>query len=436
MKIHDLKFRGIGPFETEQHVDFDALGRAGMFLLEGPTGVGKSTIIDAVVFALYGGVASKASDDGRLVSDFRRLGEEPYVEMVFSCANGVFRVRRTPGYWRPKARSKDPQAVTFESPGAVLVKLSHAGDADGLTIGSRSAEVGVAIRDAVGLDKEQFVSTIVLPQGQFATFLRAGSKDRRPILQKIFRTHDYEKLQQRLKDAGRVAGERRRTAQEVLTAALNNFRGAVNAQQEAALAGVTAETARDDVRGSVAAAIEALSAMHASAAAAASAASAADGAAQEAMAAVDARIAVRDELAAALHRRAELDAQEAAVQRRREELEDDARAARVADAVAHASRATTSLADAQSGLQAATASAPAQLAALPTAGLETYADTNRRTIGSLAPVLEVERALPAKQQTGRWPAADGDESPDQRRRVDGTHHRPAAGDRRCPGTAW
>ncbi len=397
MKIHNLRFRGIGPFEAEQHVDFDALGRAGMFLLEGPTGVGKSTIIDAVVFALYGGVASKDSDDGRLVSDFRPLAEQPYVEMVFSCANGVFRVRRTPGYWRPKARSKDPQAVTFEHPGALLVKLAHPQDADGLTVGSRNADVGVAIRDAVGLDKEQFVSTIVLPQGQFATFLRAGSKDRRPILQKIFRTHHYEKLQQRLKDAGRAADAQRASAREALTAALNNFRGAVDAQQESALADIAAESSGDDIRGAVAAAVGALSTMHASAAAAHTTAAAAHESAQQALASVDARIALRDDLAAAQQRRAELDAQQAAVQRHRTDLADDERGARAADAVAHAGGTAADLAAAQAGLQDAMASAPAVLCALPIGALQEYADQNHRTIGSLAPVLEVERTLPAKE---------------------------------------
>ena len=96
MKLHALTFRGMGPFAAEQHIDFAALGEAGMFLLEGPTGVGKSTIIDAIVFALFGSVAGSDADSGRLVSHFRSPADPPFVEMVFSTAHGTYRVRRSP----------------------------------------------------------------------------------------------------------------------------------------------------------------------------------------------------------------------------------------------------------------------------------------------------------------------------------------------------
>ena len=98
MLLHRMRFAGIGPFVEPVEIDFDELGASGLFLLEGPTGSGKSTIIDAVTFALYGQVAAAGADKHRLRSDFASPTTESTVELVFSTGSGVFRVCRTPGF--------------------------------------------------------------------------------------------------------------------------------------------------------------------------------------------------------------------------------------------------------------------------------------------------------------------------------------------------
>ncbi|BDZ42220.1 hypothetical protein GCM10025865_15190 [Paraoerskovia sediminicola] len=104
MQIHSLEFQGIGPFPGRHRIDVDRLAASGIFLLEGPTGSGKSTIIDAVVFALYGGVATEAGHKDRLRSAHVDPEVETYVDLVFSVQSGDYRVRRSPEYMRPKRR--------------------------------------------------------------------------------------------------------------------------------------------------------------------------------------------------------------------------------------------------------------------------------------------------------------------------------------------
>jgi len=101
MRLERLRLRAIGPFRGNAEVDFDRLVSCGLFLLEGPTGAGKSTLIDAVVFALYGHVAGEDSDVDRMHSDFAEPGIEPFVELEFATAAGLFRVRRTPTSSKP-----------------------------------------------------------------------------------------------------------------------------------------------------------------------------------------------------------------------------------------------------------------------------------------------------------------------------------------------
>ena len=94
----------IGPFAGAEVIDFGAVGRAGLFLLEGPTGSGKSTIIDAITFALYGKVAQASADVERIHSHHADPREIPVVTLVFETQSGLFRVRRTPRFERPKSR--------------------------------------------------------------------------------------------------------------------------------------------------------------------------------------------------------------------------------------------------------------------------------------------------------------------------------------------
>jgi exonuclease SbcC len=104
MKLHRLSLTAIGPFPDRVDIDFSRLGESGLFLLEGPTGSGKSTIIDAISFALYGKVAQSSAVVERMKSDHAPPGTEPIAELVFETHRGVYRIRRTPSYQRQKKR--------------------------------------------------------------------------------------------------------------------------------------------------------------------------------------------------------------------------------------------------------------------------------------------------------------------------------------------
>jgi len=197
MQLRTMTLQAIGPFAGSHTVDFATLSSSGLFLLEGPTGSGKSTLIDAVVFALYGKVASDEASDDRLRSAFADEETESFVDLTFEVASGIYRVRRTPAYDRAKKRGSG----TVRQQASVRLWRVAPDDVDGEPASvpvTRLDEAGLEIERAVGLSRTQFVQTIVLPQGEFSKFLRAKPEDRRGLLQKIFGTEVYERMQQRL----------------------------------------------------------------------------------------------------------------------------------------------------------------------------------------------------------------------------------------------
>ncbi|ROS73373.1 AAA family ATPase [Cellulomonas sp. PhB143] len=237
MYLHSLTLQAIGPFPGRHRIDFAELGASGIFLLEGPTGAGKSTLIDAIVFALYGTVASESSSSKRLRSAHAGPEEESFVDLVFETGSGVYRVRRTPEYQRPKKRGS---GTTTQQAGVRLWRLSavpepgvdDAATADALDglgdlLSARLDEAGGEIERAVGLDRRQFVQTVVLPQGEFASFLRADPEARRGLLQRVFGTEVYERVQAQLAEMSRAArgavtdarGGVRRAAEQLVGAA-------------------------------------------------------------------------------------------------------------------------------------------------------------------------------------------------------------------------
>ena len=214
MRIHRLSFAGLGPFAGEHSIDFDALGDGALFIIEGPTGAGKSTIVDALVFALYGDVAGRDSDRQRLRSDFAESGDPSYAEVEFSTSRGLYRVRRTPEFVRPKLRG---EGTTTERPSTQVWQSTSPGHWEVLS--TRHQEADIEIFRIIGLDKAQFQQTVVLPQGQFAEFLHARSAERQVILEKIFATNMYREIQQRCdlarKDVEQRLDQCRRDVREV-----------------------------------------------------------------------------------------------------------------------------------------------------------------------------------------------------------------------------
>lgn len=192
MRILRLTMDAVGPFPGHEVIDFEAFSDAGRFLLSGPTGAGKSTIIDAIVFALYGKVSGgRDSSDSRIRSRYASEQAKTEVELIFSTSSGNYKVRRQPAYERVK---KNGKGVTKQNAKAWLFKLDEQlrEISEPLT---KTSDVGTEITRIVGLSREQFTQTVVLPQGKFAQFLRSTSKDRQDLLQELFGTAIFEDLQ-------------------------------------------------------------------------------------------------------------------------------------------------------------------------------------------------------------------------------------------------
>lgn len=219
MKIRWLRITGIGPFAGEHTVDFSAFEDSGLFLLDGPTGAGKSTLIDAITFALYGDVArTKDASKDRLRSNHISDSDPSEADLVFEVATGIYRVTRTPAYTPAGKKSQRNSKST-------LTRVVEDPDApDGWRtvepIASGPRDVGSEIPAIVGLDKDQFLQTIVLPQGKFSQFLNATSDAREQILRDIFDTQIYVDFTKALVDA---AASSKRGIEERRLAAVGAF---------------------------------------------------------------------------------------------------------------------------------------------------------------------------------------------------------------------
>ena len=219
MKIRWLRITGIGPFAGEHTVDFSAFEDSGLFLLDGPTGAGKSTLIDAITFALYGDVArTKDASKDRLRSNHISDSDPSEADLVFEVATGIYRVTRTPAYTPAGKKSQRNSKST-------LTRVVEDLDApDGWRtvepIASGPRDVGSEIPAIVGLDKDQFLQTIVLPQGKFSQFLNATSDAREQILRDIFDTQIYVDFTKALVDA---AASSKRGIEERRIAAVGAF---------------------------------------------------------------------------------------------------------------------------------------------------------------------------------------------------------------------
>lgn len=240
MKIRWLRITGIGPFAGTHTVDFSAFEDSGLFLLDGPTGAGKSTLIDAITFALYGDVArTKDASKDRLRSNHISDSDPSEADLVFEVATGIYRVTRTPAYTPAGKKSQRNSKST-------LTRVVGDPDApDGWRtvepIASGPRDVGYEIPRIVGLDKDQFLQTIVLPQGKFSQFLNATSDAREQILRDIFDTQIYVDFTKALVDA---AASSKRGIEERRVAAVSAF------ERVRALDDALSEDAHTDAPGS------------------------------------------------------------------------------------------------------------------------------------------------------------------------------------------
>ena len=189
MRPITLTMSAFGPYAAKTVIELDKLGTNGLYLITGDTGAGKTTIFDAITYALYG----EASGNTRDVNMFRSKYAEPStpteVELTFEYAQKIYTVRRNPEYDRPKARG---EGYTTEKANAEL----HYPDGRVVT---KLKEVNKAIVDIMGIDRSQFTQIAMIAQGDFLKLLLASTEDRKKIFQKIFRTQCYYQLQERLK---------------------------------------------------------------------------------------------------------------------------------------------------------------------------------------------------------------------------------------------
>ena len=221
MRPHSLRCTAFGPFAGQVEVDLDLLAASGLFLLHGETGAGKTTLLDAMGFALYGTVPGERGKAGRLRSDHAPAALRTEVQLEVTLAGRRVRITRSP----QQERSKQRGSGTTVEQARVLLEERVAGT--WTTVSTRIAEAADEILDLVGMSAEQFFQVVLLPQGEFAQFLKAKSEQRGQLLQRLFGTERFSAVEDWLA-RGRVA-----TATEVAQARSRVALGAARVAQAA-----------------------------------------------------------------------------------------------------------------------------------------------------------------------------------------------------------
>ncbi|OQQ31026.1 ATP-dependent dsDNA exonuclease [Prescottella equi] len=200
MRLHDLQVTAFGPFAETVTVDFDELGADGLFLLHGQTGAGKTTILDAVAFALYGTVPGARKEGKRLLSDHAAAGSVPAVTLEATIGGRRIRITRSPEYQRAKKRGT---GTITENAKATLAWL----DGDGENL-SRIPDIAREVERLLGMTADQFFQVVLLPQGEFAKFLRADNEERGKLLEKLFDTTRFKAVEEWFVDRKRASDAR------------------------------------------------------------------------------------------------------------------------------------------------------------------------------------------------------------------------------------
>lgn len=190
MRPLNLTMSAFGPYAGRTTVDFSVLGTSGLYLITGDTGAGKTTIFDAITYALYGEASGESRESSMLRSKYAAPETPTFVELTFLNGGKTYTVRRNPEYTRPKTRGT---GTTVQKADAELTMP------DGRII-TKARDVTAAVTDIVGVDREQFARIAMIAQGEFRKLLLAQTDERKAIFRQIFHTGQYQALQNRLKE--------------------------------------------------------------------------------------------------------------------------------------------------------------------------------------------------------------------------------------------
>ncbi|MFB8378752.1 AAA family ATPase [Streptomyces rubiginosohelvolus] len=208
MRLHRLSITAFGPFGATQEVDFDALSSAGLFLLHGPTGAGKTSVLDAVCFALYGAVpGARQSPGASLRSDHAPVDLPTEVQLELTVGGRRLEVTRSPAQPRPKKRG---DGFTMEKAQSRL--RGYDPERGWHALSKSHQEIGEELTQLIGMSRDQFCQVVLLPQGDFARFLRSDAEARGKLLGRLFDTRRFAAVEERL-------AELRRGAEAKVTAA-------------------------------------------------------------------------------------------------------------------------------------------------------------------------------------------------------------------------
>lgn len=196
MKPIKLTMTAFGPFANTEVIEFNALGNKPLFLINGATGSGKTTILDGICFALYGKTTGDERQATQMRCDYADENSIARVELVFELKGNKYRIVREPDQHRPKVRGG---GFTKHSARAELYQVV-ADDDETLMVAAKVTEATKAIENMTGLNVEQFRQVMVLPQGEFRRLLMADSADRQKVFSQLFQTHMYTRIESVLKE--------------------------------------------------------------------------------------------------------------------------------------------------------------------------------------------------------------------------------------------
>ena len=195
MKPKKLVISAFGPYADRMELDFERLGGGGLYLITGDTGAGKTTIFDAITFALYGEASGEVRKGEMFRSKYAKPEVRTFVELTFTYQGKDYTVKRNPEYLRPKDRG---QGMTMEKANAELIFPDERQPV------TKISEVTKAVTELLGLDQRQFRQIAMIAQGDFQKLLLAGTADRSEIFRKMFHTEIYQELQNRLREEAKA----------------------------------------------------------------------------------------------------------------------------------------------------------------------------------------------------------------------------------------